>query len=182
MADLGVGSNPAQDAIHELAVVRTTEGLGQLDRFVDRGLQRDTGQITDLKGRDAQKGPFHLCHLVETPIARRLREQHIDLGLVIAHPLDQHPGKLRHLGIRPGFGDVILEGSLRVAAVALELEQHFERELAGQVTPSHRYESSGNLTSPTNTLTSRTSRPSILSMASATCRCTSAATVGTWAE
>src|SRR5438477_1017285 len=101
---------------------------------------------------------------------------------MFAHPLDQHAGKIRYLGIRPRLGDVVRERSLGVAPVALELEQDFERELAGQVTPSHRYESSGNLTSPTNTLTWRTSRPSILSIASATCRCTSAATVGTWAE
>ena len=69
---IAIEVDPAKDAVHELAGVGAAERLRQLDRFVDGGLERDTGQIADLEGRDPQKGAFNLRHLVKTPVARRL--------------------------------------------------------------------------------------------------------------
>src|SRR2546421_393588 len=126
-----------KDAIDELARVRTAEGLRQLDRFVDGRLERDAGQVANLETRDSQQGALHLRHLVETPVTRSLRQVGIDLGLMVADSLDQGAGELRHFGISARLGDMILKRSFRIAAVGLQLEQHFEGELAGRVAPSH---------------------------------------------
>ena len=46
-------------------------------------------------------------------------------------------GIVGHLRIGARLGDMVLERSFRIASVVLELEEHLERELTGQVAPSH---------------------------------------------
>src|SRR5438309_11894316 len=65
---LCLGRDFPQDAVYELAGIRTAEGLGQLDRLVDRRFQRNARQEPDLVGGNPEQGALDLGHLVEAPV------------------------------------------------------------------------------------------------------------------
>src|SRR5260370_35936279 len=137
LADLGAGGDAAEDAVDKLASVGAAEGLGQLDRLVDGRLEGNAGQVENLEAGDSQQGALHFGHLVEAPVTGGLLELGIDLGLVVANALDQGAGEIRRFGIGPRLGDMVLERSFYTSTVILELEEHLERELAGQVAAAH---------------------------------------------
>jgi len=56
---------------------------------------------------------------------------------VLAHPQDQRPGEVGDLGVGARFRDMVLERSLHIAAIALELKENLEGKLSGQMAPAH---------------------------------------------
>src|SRR5439155_260721 len=71
----------------------------------------------------------------QSPLERA--DRFVELRLMLAHPQDQRSGEVGDLGVGARFRDMVLQRSLHIAAIALELKENLEGKLSGQMALAH---------------------------------------------
>src|SRR5262249_38796791 len=176
----------AQDPVHEPARLLAAESLGQPDRLVDRGSDRDLASYGDLVHGHSQDDPIHAAHLVDLPVGGGRLDGAVQLRAVLRDAPNQLLGEFHD-----GAGGLLLSRLVSqcldrvVTRAVLQLEEDLQRQLPRTVARSPRHALGGalgphpyvaNAMLETKTLTSATSRPSIRWTASMTLSCTLSAT------
>src|SRR5438105_4241562 len=114
--------HPAEDPVDEPARLIAGKRLGQLDRFVDRGLGRHLAIDGDLIDGDAQDDAIHLGHLVQLPVLRRLAHDRVEPLAILDNPVHELTRKIRDVLARAMLGRVVAQHLFRVILSAFELE------------------------------------------------------------
>src|SRR5216684_8741734 len=123
----------AQDAVDESTRLVAREGLGELYRFVDRGLGGHASVDRDLVHGDPEHDPVDLGHLLELPVIRRFAEDGVELRAVGEHAAHELARKSRDVSGRGALGGVVVQDLLGIVVGGLQLEQDFQRQLPGLV-------------------------------------------------
>src|SRR5690348_5500873 len=111
-----------EDSVDEATGLVAGEGLGELDRLVDRRLGGHPAIDRDLVDGDAQDHTVHLRHLLELPVLRRIREEAVEPFLVVQDPPHQLAREVRDVLGRAVLRRVVAQHLLGIVACAFQLE------------------------------------------------------------